>query len=528
MDQTDSTPVAGTPTTAGDLETALTRWREALGPEHVLTDEASLAEFTDPYSPAGFGYRTPAVLQPGSVEDVQAVVRIAAETGVAIWTNSQGRNNGYGGSAPRDPDTVVVNLRRMNRVLEIDEDLAYVVVEPGVSFRDLYDAVQASGKKLWVNMPDISWGSVIGNTLDHGNGFTLYGDHAAAQCGMEVVLADGSLVRTGTGAMTASKTWHLSKRGFGPSTDSLFMQSNMGIVTKMGVWVMPQPDTYKVCDIKVRQESDLEALVDTFRPFLVDGTVANCPMLSILPPPFRRGDFWDQDTPVPRDLPEGLGPEAAVMGAWNIRFALYGDREIVERNFERIHTAIVSIPDAELTGTFIDPEEARLGNPALADQKARVMAGVPDMSMLDVLKMYGTGGHLSFASTIPLAGVDTRRIVDLVRTRVEEAGFDYTCGIILYQRYAIHVSLILYDVADEPQVKAAHQLYRDMVVEAARLGYGEYRTHIAFMDLVAEQFDFNDHAHLAMVERIKDALDPAGILAPGKQGIWPRRLRTTH
>jgi 4-cresol dehydrogenase (hydroxylating) len=45
------------------------------------------------------------------------------------------------------------------------------------------------------------------------------------------------------------------------------------------------------------------------------------------------------------------------------------------------------------------------------------------------------------------------------------------------------------------------------------------------MDHIAEQFDFNGHAHMAMVERIKDALDPQGILAPGKQGIWPRRMR---
>ncbi|BBC30949.1 hypothetical protein SGFS_022430 [Streptomyces graminofaciens] len=167
----------------------------------------------------------------------------------------------------------------MNRVLEIDEDLAYAVVEPGVSFKDLYEAVQASGKKLWVDIPDLSWGSVIGNTLEHGNGFTLYSDHLAAQCGMEVVLADGSVVRTGTGAMTGSKTWHLSERGFGPSTDSLFMQSNMGIVTKMGYWLMPQPDAFKDCEIKVRRDIDLEALVEAFRPFMVDRTVSNWPML---------------------------------------------------------------------------------------------------------------------------------------------------------------------------------------------------------------------------------------------------------
>ena len=52
-------------------------------------------------------------------------------------------------------------------------------------------------------------------------------------------------------------------------------------------------------------------------------------------------------------------------------------------------------------------------------------------------------------------------------------------------------------------------------------GYGEYRAHVDFMDLIAEQYDFNDGAMSRFNARIKGALDPQGILSPGKQGIWP-------
>ena len=45
------------------------------------------------------------------------------------------------------------------------------------------------------------------------------------------------------------------------------------------------------------------------------------------------------------------------------------------------------------------------------------------------------------------------------------------------------------------------------------------------MDLVAAQFDFNDQAAMRVYERLKDVLDPAGVLSPGKQGIWPKALR---
>jgi 4-cresol dehydrogenase (hydroxylating) len=71
----------------------------------------------------------------------------------------------------------------------------------------------------------------------------------------------------------------------------------------------------------------------------------------------------------------------------------------------------------------------------------------------------------------------------------------------------------------------AQQLFDALVEDAAAEGYAEYRTHLSYMDQVARTFDFNDHALLKLNERIKDALDPNGILAPGKQGVWPRAYR---
>jgi 4-cresol dehydrogenase (hydroxylating) len=70
-------------------------------------------------------------------------------------------------------------------------------------------------------------------------------------------------------------------------------------------------------------------------------------------------------------------------------------------------------------------------------------------------------------------------------------------------------------------VANARTLFDTLLKEAVAEGYAEYRTHISYMDEVADSFDFNNHALMRLNEKIKNTLDPNGIIAPGKQGIWP-------
>ena len=65
----------------------------------------------------------------------------------------------------------------MNRILEVNEKSAYALVEPGVSYFDLYRYIQEKGLKLWVDVPDPGWGSPVGNSLDRGGGY-LYRNFA--------------------------------------------------------------------------------------------------------------------------------------------------------------------------------------------------------------------------------------------------------------------------------------------------------------------------------------------------------------
>ena len=88
-----------------------------------------------------------------------------------------------------------------------------------------------------------------------------------------------------------------------------------------------------------------------------------------------------------------------------------------------------------------------------------------------------------------------------------------------------HVTVIVYDQNNPTERQKLNELFGRLVREAAAEGYGEYRTHIHYMDTIARTYSWNDSALMKMHETIKDALDPNGILSPGKSGIWPRHLR---
>lgn len=505
----------------------INQFRAALGAEGVIEDTPSRAAFRDPFAPAGQDWYEPGVvLMPASVEEVQAVLRIANEHKTPIWTSGQGRNNGYGGSSPRVSGSLVMSMRRMNRVLEVDPVSATALVEPGVRFFDLHDHLRAHAPHLWMSVPDLGWGSVVGNTLDHGMGYTPYGDHVASQCGMEVVLANGDVLRTGMGGMSNSRAWQVYKRGCGPSFDGLFMQSNYGVVTKMGVWLMPAPQCYMPGWLQLQNDSDLEILLERLRPLMMDGTIANQPMIInavCAMSAFTQRDAWYNGAgPMPQAIIDEIARQP-MLGAWVMRFALYGDEQVVARQRQIVEDALGTIPGATLSFAKYDGHDL----PDFENPHERVQAGIPSIALDQMSRWYGgeSGGHVGFSCAMPITGHDGAAIRNLVRGEVNAAGLDYSGVIIVSKRSMIHVGLVVFDTADEEQGQQAYAVSRKLVQTAAQMGYGEYRSHLDFMDLVADQYDFNNHAQRRFSQLIKDAVDPNGILSPGKQGIWPASMR---
>ena len=108
----------------GDFSDAIKQFQEAMGKEWPFTSDEDVDLYRDSYFPYWHEKEEPipsAAIAPDGVEQVQAVVKVAEPLQDPLWTISTGKNLGYGGSAPLLGGSVVLDLKRMNRVLEVND-----------------------------------------------------------------------------------------------------------------------------------------------------------------------------------------------------------------------------------------------------------------------------------------------------------------------------------------------------------------------------------------------------------------------
>ncbi|MFE0386830.1 FAD-binding oxidoreductase [Streptomyces bungoensis] len=492
---------------------ALAAFRAVLGDSRVLTDEdIALVGYDDPQPVLGPGHFAPsAALLAGSVDDVRRVLDVARTFGVPLAPALPGRNTGLGGAAPRLPGAVVLDLSGMNRVLEVDETFGYAVVEPGVTFVDLAAHLTARGLPYRVDPVGLGWDSVVGHALATG-GLTPYEDGPPLWCGMEVVLPDGDLVRTGMGGLRGSRCGHLWPYGFGPSFDAMFAPLNLGIVTKLGVPLRPAPPHRRTFTVTVPRAEDLGPLVDALRGLRADGTLTEPAtvrgvLLDAAAAGRRRDTFPGAPGPVPDSA---LGPAMADLrlGHWNAYGAVAGSRPVVHAQWSAVRTALA--PVAGVRFRLGEPDDGR-DTPALWGDAAD--------------GWLAHGGHLAVTPVLPGTGADALAQYARVRELVRSAGKDYLGSFVVGPRVLQHHVPVVFDIHDPDDRARALTLCERLVADAAAAGLGIRHAHPALMDRVAQTYAFHGHALRRLGERVKDALDPAGVLAPGAHGIWPRRYR---
>ncbi|KQO99617.1 FAD-binding oxidoreductase [Leifsonia sp. Leaf264] len=208
--------------------------RDALG-DIVLTDAATIESARADRSGFVAAERALAVVYATSIDEVQATLRFATEHGIAVVP--RGAGTGLAGGAIGSDGCIVLDVSRMDRVLEIDAENELAVVEPGVINDALNSAVLPHGLWFAPDPASKAISSIGGNIATNAGGLLCakYGVTREAVLGLAVVLADGRLIRTG----------HRTVKGVtGYDLTALFTGSEgtLGVIVEATVRLRPIPE----------------------------------------------------------------------------------------------------------------------------------------------------------------------------------------------------------------------------------------------------------------------------------------------
>jgi hypothetical protein len=532
--------------TAKTFAAAIEAFTAVVGKDWVFTSEDDVNTYRDAYS-IFWGEpeeRIPsAAVAPDSVEQVQAIVRVANRYKIPLYPISTGKNLTYGGSAPTQTGSVVLDLKRMNRILEVDDTRNFALVEPGVSYFDLYRYIQDHKLKLWIDCPDPGWGSPIGNALDHGVGYTYgnFRDHFGSRCGVEAVLPNGEVIRTGMGSLPGAKTWQEFRYNVGPQVDGLLGQANFGIVTKMGFWLLPEPECFMTGTVMVPRYMDLIPLVKMTN-YMDDSGLTGMPVYgspagaNLQPGQVPGAPDPDLTALVANGWPSVAQIEAYVAKvkkpAFSVELHFFGPEETCRASWAAAKRKYAeAIPGA----TFQDG--VLLRTPLSDADKEKTMKrhiGVPNMSVFAMVSRNAASppnppdGHADLLPVVPRTG---EALMEVAKVMFEFSRENQAAGKpnIFLTPQAWHPRTFLAGggvfptFRDDPEGnKRSRDQFEKLIDLCAKHGWGDYRTAPAFQDFLISKYNFNDGALHKFQQQLKHAADPNGIIAPGRYGLWPK------
>jgi 4-cresol dehydrogenase (hydroxylating) len=473
------------------------------------------------------------VKHPGSTGEVSRLLADASRSGTPVYAVSTGRNWGYGASSPVRDGCLLLDLSEMNTIGQFDAELGFVQVGAGVTQGQLADYLTSRGFMMDVTGAGPST-SVVGNTLERGFGHTALGFRMQHFVVSEFVLADGTVVMPNRGLVSPC----IGRVGMGAGLHELLTQSNLGIVTAMYVPVMRQPEAMLSCLISIESTDRLPTYIDAVRTLKQENVLEGLPHLGNRSR--VKGMFHGVGAAREKSL-------AADSDAWTAATGIYGSRGMVRAKAARVREVLGPIADVH----FVSSRRAQAVRTAIAAlRRYRVM---PKGALLASLQRYEEGlkllslleGHPSdvalrgcyvrnpeatwqagrdpvqdgcgfrwVAPSLPLRGHDVKQFVDTTSSLFARRGHDFAVTLTAVTATLCQAIVsISYDTRNAEEWNGANALAAELREEFRRRGWPSYRLAI---DEMAEMVEHTDPALNHVKQAIKAALDPKGILSPGR------------
>jgi 4-cresol dehydrogenase (hydroxylating) len=432
--------------------------------------------------------RVDARVRASGTDAVRRIVRAAHEHRVPIYPVSTGMNWGLGSRAPVADGGILLELGRMDRIRELDLDQGLAVIEPGVTQAAL--AARLEGTPFFLNVTtSCKDTSVLGNALDRGQGMIRL--RCDELLGLEVVLGDGTVITTGGVGPADARRYY--GRGSGPDTTPLFCQSSFGVITAGAIALVPRPERTgyaygsfegEALPLVVERVARLrrDHVIDRifyFGEMQLDAEARGLPRFTLLGPlPGRRRLVHEALAIVREEL-------AGVPGCLGVRTGEVDELEPGDPLYHR-GRAFVGIPSCE-------PLRARFGTTSCAlDEESRRGWSV----LQTLLPLDGRAAHTALTTLSEGARVHGSTIQPHL-SAIGPSSLNL-------------MSMIWFD--REPAGIQRMRAVRDHL--QARLAAQGFHPSRQGIDLLhAGRTHLHDDPALS---RIKAALDPRGVVAPGR------------
>ncbi len=449
--------------------------REILGDKGFLTDDDALERHSTDTS--GWGAETPlAVARPASVEEVSAVMKLCSEAGQSV--TPQGGLSGLAGGAVPIGGTLALSLERLRGVVELDADGATMSVLAGTTLEEAQDHAEEHGFLLALDLGGRGSCQVGGNVSTNagGNRVIRYGMTRDQVLGLEVVLADGTII---------DATNRLIKNNAGFDLKHLFIgtEGTLGIVTKIIFRLRPLPKSWNVAFTGLNDFDSVIRLLREAGP----GLGANLSAFEVM---------WRDYHDTAMAVSPALRPPLQESYPLYVLIETRGIDEARDRD------------DLEqFLGNMIEREIVADAVVANSQTQVEQLWAIRDAAG-EIVRHHGAFGN--FDVSIPTAGMDAW--VETCRTALL-AKWPQATPVFFGHIGDGNIHLIFggegFDRADkEPAEDIVYGLVRDFDGSvAAEHGIGRMK------------HDYLGHsrtsAEIALMNTLKQALDPKGILNPG-------------
>ncbi|KAL5428817.1 hypothetical protein PMIN07_011308 [Paraphaeosphaeria minitans] len=241
-----------------------------------------------------------------------------------------------------------------------------------------------------------------------------------------------------------SESWQLFNYGFGPYNDGIFSQGSVGIVVKMGIWLM-KATGYQSYLITLPKDSDLHQAVEVIRPLQVNMVLQNVPTLRhiLLDAAVmgHRTEYSKSDKPLTDDELDVIAAKLD-LGRWNFYGALYGPEPVRKVMWQAVKGAFSAIPGAKFFFAEDQP------NNIVLQTRQDTLQGIPSVTELNWVDWLLNGGHLFFSPIAPVTGDDAEAQYKITRQLSEKYGFDFIGTFVVGMREMHQIVCIVYDRKD--------------------------------------------------------------------------------